>query len=317
MNILIVGLGSIGRRHARCFRTAGAGSISGYDPSADRRAQFAEEIGGATFDSEDAAYAAKPDLAVICSPNILHPEQAIRAILHGCAVFVEKPLASDLAAADMLARAVQKRGAWLHMGSNWKFHGAFRTMKSWLGEGRIGRVTGASVIAGGWLPDWHPYEDYRRMYAARADLGGGTVLDTHELDMLTWLLGPAESLAGFTAHTGSLEIETEDVAACALRLRSGALATLLADYIQRIPRRRYHISGDAGTIEWDLQDRAVRLHLPGRPDAEVVSLPEEINDMYVAQAAHILEALRTGAPPVTGIDQALSVLRLQMQWRAA
>ena len=84
---------------------------------------------------------------------------------------------------------------------------------------------------------------------------------------------------------------------------------------QRVPRRRYHICGAAGTIEWDLQDKAVRLHLPGEPDAEIVPTPEDLNDMYVAQAQWTLDALKAGDPPVTGIDQALAVLRLQMQWR--
>ncbi len=314
MKILILGLGSIGRRHARCFRAAGADAILGFDPSADRRARFESETGGQTFETEDAAYAEGPDMAVVCSPNVFHADQAIRAMTHRCAVMVEKPLASDLADADMMARAVIKRGAWLHMGSNWKFHAAFSAMKSWLDSGRIGRVTGASVIAGGWLPDWHPYEDYRRMYAARADQAGGAVLDTHELDLLTWLLGPA-SLTGHVAHSGALEIETEDVAACALRFESGALGVLLTDYIQRIPRRRYHISGDGGTIEWDLQDGAVRLHLPGQPDAETADASEDLNDMYAAQAARVLADIAAGAPPVTGIDQALAVLRLQMDWR--
>jgi predicted dehydrogenase len=230
-------------------------------------------------------------------------------------VLVEKPLAGGLAGGEAVHRAVHERGAYLHMGSNWKFHRAFRAMKQWLDEGRIGKVTGASVIAGGWLPDWHPWEDYRRMYAARADQEGGAVLDTHELDMLTWLLGPATSLQGFMARSGSLEIETEDSAACAIRFRGGALGTLLTDYIQRVPRRRYAIAGDGGSIDWDLQDEAVRLHLPGEQNAIVIAAAEDLNDMYVAQAARVLDDLKTGGEPMTGVDQALHVLRLQMDWR--
>jgi predicted dehydrogenase len=315
VNILVVGLGSIGRRHARCLLMAGATSVSGFDPSPERRAEFAALLGVQVFDNEAAAYAAQPDLAVIASPNVFHAAQAMHAVQAGCAVLCEKPLAGDLEGAEALANAVRTRGAYFHMGSNWKHHAAFRTMKTWLDAGRIGRVTGAQALAGGWLPDWHPYEDYRLMYAARADQMGGAVLDTHEIDMLTWLLGPADTLVGFTAHSGALEIQTEDVAACALRMESGALATLLTDYIQRVPRRRYHISGDGGTMEWDLQDQRLRLHLPGKPDAEIVETDEDLNDMYVAQAARVLDDLRTGGAPLTGIDQALSVLRLQMRWR--
>lgn len=315
MKVLIVGLGSIGRRHARCFLAAGADSVTGFDPDATRRGAFAMEFDAQTFDAEEAAYADGPRVAVIASPNVFHARQALRAVEAGCAVLAEKPLAGGLAGGEAVYRAVHERRAYLHMGSNWKFHLAFRTMKQWLDEGRIGRVTGAQALAGGWLPDWHPWEDYRRMYAARADQEGGAVLDTHELDMLTWLLGPAVSLQGYMARSGALEVETEDVAACAIRFRNGALGTLLTDYIQRIPRRRYHVSGDGGTIEWDLQDGHVRLHLPGRPDAEAVAAPEDLNDMYLAQAARVLADVRDGGRPETGVDQALHVLRLQMDWR--
>jgi predicted dehydrogenase len=317
MNVLILGLGSIGKRHARCFLEAGADAVSGFDPDPERRAAFAALFGAQVYDDQDEALGAAPDLAVVASPNVFHARQAIAAIRAGNAVLVEKPLAGDLEEAEALARLSREVSAFVHMGSNWKFHPAFTAIKAWLEDGRIGRVTGGQVVAGGWLPDWHPGEDYRRMYAARADLGGGAVLDTHELDMLTWLLGPVATLRGFTARSGALEIETEDVAACALAFESGALVTLLADYIQRIPRRRYLLSGDEGTIEWDLQDGAARLRLPGRPDAETVDAGEALNAMYLRQARHVLDALDSGAPPMTGIDQALSVLALQAAWRTS
>ena len=57
------------------------------------------------------------------------------------------------------------------------------------------------------------------------------------------------------------------------------------------------------------------MNLPGKPDAEIVETGEDLNDMYVAQAARVLDDLRTGGAPLTGIDQALAVLRLQMRWR--
>src|SRR5690606_29959917 len=152
-----------------------------------------------------------------------------------------------------------------------------------------GKVTGASVIAGGWLPDWHPWEDYRQMYARRAEQDGRAALDTHELDNLPWQLGPATALTADMPRRRPLDIDTEDTAACAIRFRGGALGTLLTDYIQRVPRRRYAIAGDRGSIDWDLQGEAVRLHLPGKQNATVVAATEDLNDMYTAQAARVLE----------------------------
>lgn len=315
MRILILGLGSIGRRHARCFKSVGAEAIAGFDPAADRRAQFDQEIGGTVFTTEADGLAWNPDVVVIASPNAFHIRQARLVATAGKAMLIEKPLGTDLSEARELGQIIEAAGIYAHVGSNWKFHPAFKTMKSWISEQRLGTITGVQALAGQWLPDWHPWEDYRNMYSSRADLGGGAIFDTHELDYLTWLVGPVAEFCGFKAHSGVLDISTEDVAACVLRFRNGALGVLLTDYIQRVPRRRYHISGSKGTLEWDHTDGHLLLHLPGQRDAEQLDMRlADINDMYVAQASRVLEDVRQGGKPETPVSSMLRVLDLQTSW---
>jgi predicted dehydrogenase len=316
MKVAILGLGSIGRRHARCFRMAGADVLVGMDPTPERRKQFVDEIGADTVATEAEALDLAPDLVVVASPNIFHVRQAVLAAERGMPLFVEKPLGVDLAEAERLTETVRTRGVYLHMGSNWKFHPAFVLMKRLIADGAIGRPTGGQVIAGQWLPDWHPYEDYRQMYAARRSLGGGAIFDTHEIDYLSWLLGPTVQFVGLKANTGVLEIETEDTAAALIRFANGAIVSLLTDYIQRTPRRRYLLAGDGGTIEWDFHTGEVTLCRPGNrfEERHDVRLPD-VNDMYVAQARRVLDDIRFGRPAMTGIEHALDVLRLQTAWR--
>lgn len=315
MKILILGLGSIGRRHTRCFRELGVAQVLGFDPDPERRAQFSRESGGEAFATESEGLATNPDLVVVASPNIYHLPQAQMVVAAGKPMLIEKPLGTDLQSAAALASAVEAQGLYAHVGSNWKFHPAFQTMKSWLDQGQIGTPTGIQALAGQWLPDWHPYEDYRRMYAARCDLGGGAIFDTHELNYMLWLMGPVRQFGGLKAHSGALDIETEDVAAAVLRFSSGALGVLLTDYIQRTPCRRYHISGSEGTIEWDNAVGHVLLHRPGQRCAEQVDARvADGNAMYLAQAARILEDLRLGSGPVTPVSEMLQVLDLQLRW---
>jgi predicted dehydrogenase len=316
MKVAIFGLGSIGRRHARCFRAAGADALIGMDPNPDRRKQFADEMGADVVATEAEAFDARPDLVVVASPNIFHVRQASLAAELDIALFVEKPFGVDLAEAQQLAATLRAQNLYMHMGSNWKFHPAFVLMKRLIIEGAIGVPTGGQAIAGQWLPDWHPYEDYRQMYAARKSLGGGAVFDTHEIDYLSWLLGPISQFVGLTASAGVLEIETEETAAALLRFRNGALVTLLTDYIQRTPRRRYLFAGDAGTIEWDFHIGEITVCKPGnRFDERHDVRLADINDMYVEQARHVLEDIRLGRAALTGIDQALDVLCMQTAWR--
>jgi predicted dehydrogenase len=314
MNILIVGLGSIGSRHARNFKAFGVGEVAGFDPDASRRKRFSTEIGGPVFTDLQEAVQTKFDLAVIASPNRFHVEQAILCAEAGFHLLIEKPLGVDLTEIDRLLLLVEEQGLFVHMGSNWKFHPAFNTMKRLIEEGVVGTITGAQVIAGYWLPDWHPWEDYRKGYSARRDLGGGVVLDNHEFDYLTWLLGPVTDVSGFTAHSGSLEIETEDVASVCMRFKNGALATLLLDYIQRDYRRSYHISGDAGTIEWDVRKGTVTVYRTVTQKEEVIDVDvKDVNEMYVNQSRHVLDGVAGKVAPLTSLAHAVQTLELQLQ----
>lgn len=316
MQILVLGLGSIGRRHARNFKSLGVDDIIGFDPDPDRQAQFVAETSGRPYSDFAAALDEKPDLVVVASPNRFHLPQAQAAAGAGLPLFIEKPVGTNLEDANRLASLIRERGLYCHCGSNWKFHPAFQTMRKWIAEGAIGKMNAMQVLAGQWLPDWHPWEDFRKGYSARADLGGGAVFDTHELDYILWLAGDAADFAGMIAHTGSLPIETEDNAAALIRMKNGALVTLHTDYIQRRGLRRYLISGDAGTMEWSTRDEHLRLYMSkGEGDRDVdVRLPD-INEMYVAQSRRILDDLTSGGAPETPIEHVLRVLELQLRWR--
>lgn len=313
--LLIVGLGSIGRRHGRNFRALGVSDIVGVDPDPARRDQFTAEVGGTGLGDLEAALARGPTLAVIASPNRFHVSQALTCARAGCHLLIEKPLGTSLDGVAELAAEIAARELFAHVGSNWKFHPAFLALRDAIAAGAIGHVTGVQVLAGQWLPDWHPWEDYRNMYAARADLGGGIILDAHELDYLTWMLGPVAELNGVCRLSGRLEVSTEDVAAAWLRFESGVLGSLHVDYLQRVYRRRWHVSGDAGTLEWDMADGRVHLFRPDAPP-EILSDPvPDLNAMYVDQARHVLAGIRGETAPVTPVAHARGVLALQLAWR--
>ena len=309
MRLLVVGLGSIGMRHARNFKSLGVESLVGCDLLEERRQKFSSEISTEIVSTFEDGLLKKPDLVVIASPNCFHLEQAIISAQSSCHLFIEKPLSHTLEGLDELITLVDEKSLFAHVGSNWKFHPAFKTMKKIINEGSLGKITGARVIAGQWLPDWHPWEDYRQMYSAKKSLAGGVVLDSHEFDYLTWLLGPISKVSGYTAHTGALDIETEDIAVACMQFESGVLATVHIDYIQRDYRRRYHISGDAGTLEWDYTTGEITHYNAVRNDSTKINVAiNELNTMYMEQSRHILAGVKGTELPVTSISDARHVL---------
>jgi len=313
MKVIVLGLGSIGMRHARNLKFLGIHEILGVDPSVERQERFSSEIGGGAYSELTSEVSHGAQLVVIASPNRFHIEQAQGCVELGIHLFIEKPLGISNDNIDHLIKMVREKEIYAHIGSNWKFHPAFIRMKELLDQNVIGTVVGAQVLAGQWLPDWHPWEDYRLGYSARADLGGGIVLDMHELDYMSWLFGDITSLSGFINHSGCLEIETEDVACACLRFESGMLATLQVDYIQRSYQRRYHIYGSDGTIIWDIRNNQLSVYTAADQEETIENVFEDINEMYIRQMQHVLDGVHGDVPPVTPIEHARKILKLQLR----
>jgi predicted dehydrogenase len=143
------------------------------------------------------------------------------------------------------------------VGYQMRFHPGLVRAAALLEEGAIGRVVAVRIEVGEYLPGWHTYEDYRQMYASRADLGGGVILSQiHELDYVYWLFGMPTRVFALGGHLTRLEVDVEDTASILLECSVDGRAIPVhvhQDYIQRPPSRTCEIVGDAGKILIDLR----------------------------------------------------------------
>jgi len=258
---LIVGLGSIGRRHARNW------SSLGYGPPAvchQRNAPQPERLGVEAreyWDVDQALERERPDVVLVTNPTSLHVPVARQAIDAGAHVLVEKPLASSTQGVAELLEAARARRRALMVAYNLRFHPGLARMKALAQQQAIGRIVSARADAGEYLPDWHPWEDYRQSYSARVDLGGGAVLTfSHELDALCWLVGAPRSVTARVMHASSLEIDVEDTAEIILEFESNALGSIHVDYVRRAARRTIELIGENGILRWDYQRNRLELY---------------------------------------------------------
>ncbi len=291
--ILVVGCGSIGKRHIQNLLALGAAEVLAFDVREDRRREV-ESPDVQTLATLEAAWARSPEAVVIAVPPSLHVPLALEAAHHGCHLFIEKPLADGVHEIRELLDVVRKRRLVTLVGCNMRFHPGLVRVKQLLDEGAVGRVVSARAAFGQYLPDWHPWEDYRKSYSARRDLGGGIILDAiHELDYLRWLLGEIQSVACFAGKLSELDIETEDTAGLLLRFADGAIGEVHMDYIQRAYSRSCQIVGDEGTIEWDYVAGEVRWY--SSADRRWCAIPDpagwEPNRMYLEEMRHFLRCL--------------------------
>ncbi len=332
MKILIAGLGSIGRRHFRNLVALGEKDMVLY--RTHKATLPDDELAGYPVETDLAAALKKYrfEAVIVANPTALHLDVAIPAAEAGCAVLLEKPIAEDLSRVDELRRAAEKNGQRILVGFQFRYHPTLNKAKELIEAGVLGKILTVHAHWGEYLPNWHPWEDYRASYAARDDLGGGVIRTlTHPLDYLRFLLGEIESLQAFQGHISPLELSgVEDVAEIGLKFKRGAIGGVHVNYFQRPPTHRLEIVGTAGSLRWDNADGVLDLFetvdpfgswsdRPTPPVHEQFTLPDgfDRNHLFVAQTQHFLKVAAGESAPICTLEDGIRALEMALAARRA
>jgi predicted dehydrogenase len=316
MKFMIAGLGSIGRRHLRNLVALGEQDILLFRT---HQATLSEEdLAGFQVETDlKAALSQGPEAVIVANPTALHLELAIPAAEAGCHLMLEKPISHSLERVEALQKAVLSGKGQVLVGFQFRFHPGLNQVAALLQQGAIGRPLSVRAHWGEFLPNWHPWEDYRQGYAARSDLGGGVILTLcHPLDYLRWLLGDIAELAAFGGHLSDLDLQVEDTAEIGLRFVSGVVGSVHLNYNQRPPAHHLELVGTGGVIRWDNADGAVHLSWAGA-DWETFPPPAgfERNMLFLDEMRHFISLTQGKAVPVCSLDDGIWALRLALAAR--
>jgi YrbI family 3-deoxy-D-manno-octulosonate 8-phosphate phosphatase len=314
MKFMIAGLGSIGRRHLGNLLHLGERDIVLLRTFKGTLSD--DELTGFPVETDlGAALSHRPDAVIIANPTALHLDIAIPAAEAGCHILIEKPISNRLEHLDLLREAVKKSGARLLVGFNFRFHPHFQHTHALLRQDVIGQPLSVRAHYGDYLPEWHPWEDHRKSYSAREELGGGALLTLcHPLDYLLWFFGDATLLWKKTGRVSHLDLQVEDMAELGFQFANGGVGSVHLNYYQRPPAHRFEIIGTEGTVRWDQDDNALRIFSVRSGDWSVIPGPVDFNrnDMFLEEMRHFLQVVRAEASPVCPLEDGERVLRLAL-----
>jgi predicted dehydrogenase len=258
LQLLIVGVGSAGRRHARNFRTLGC-AVSAVDPREDRLKECATEgpLVGSYLSLESALAGGKYDGFVVASPPYLHVAQmaAILDAVPQARILTEKPLSVSAQEARRLA-AHQGQ---IMVGYTYRWWPPLREMRARLLNGAIGAIRTMRFVMSAHLADWHPWEPYTDFFMARRAHGGGALLDeSHFIDLMCWFLGPPESVVAQVDQVSSLIIDADDCVDILVRYSHGIRVNLHLDLIGRPHERSIRAMGENGSLVYEYESNTLR-----------------------------------------------------------
>lgn len=243
--ILIVGLGSIGRRYARLLPGMGDFEIYSLRSGNGKPCQGVKNL-HSWGDVKQIA----PKAAFITNPTFMHINTAAKYAALGMHLFIEKPLDMRLSGLAKLKKIVKARGLSSYVAYNLRFHPGIIAVKE------IVRREGfchASVRCSSWLPDWRPGTDHKNSYSANARMGGGAVLDlSHDVDYAGYIFGDVVSITGSARRSSDVTVNAEDVADMNLRLKKGGNVSVHVDFCSRFSERTVKFTTPAASYELDL-----------------------------------------------------------------
>jgi predicted dehydrogenase len=313
--ILIIGLGSIGKRHLRLAREL--------VPNADIRvlrhqvANEVPELSNGCFSSIEESIAFAPQIAVIASPAPFHILTAQALTEVGVHLLVEKPLSTSLSGVMQLLETCQKQGTVLLTGYNLRFLPSLQRFRDLLDEGVVGKVLSVRCEMGQYLPSWRPDNDYRQGVSAQRELGGGVLLElSHELDYLRWIFGEVDWVKATLSRQSSLEIDVEDTAHLTLGFTPTAdghqlIGSVNLDFIRHDTTRLCVAIGESGSLRWNGLTGEVALYEAGAKEwRELFSHSHQRDDSYLAEWQNFIACVTEHKTPLITGEGGLKVLQI-------
>lgn len=299
LKTLIVGAGSIGERHLRCFQQQPGVDVALCEPNDVRRIEVAERYNVRTaFNSLSAAAEREWDAAVVCTPAHLHIDHSLQLLANTPAILIEKPLTTPSIDADPLVHAVRDKT--VAVAYTYRAHPAVLNVKHWIEEGELGNVYQLTVVTGSPFPKHRPA--YASTYYARRETGGGAIQDaaTHLFDLAHYLVGRFDWVFCDAAHQVLPSVDVEDTAHVIGRANGHQVMVSIAVNQFMAPYEvTMHVNGDLATARLDLHLQRYGLIRQTDSDWTWHDAPiRERDDLFLNQAALFLDAV-AGNRPVT------------------
>ena len=291
LSVLIVGCGSIGKRHARVLAGLGIQDLRACDPRAEQRAALLAQVPTVKmFESYEDCLRDTPDTVLICTPPRLHIPQAQQAIQAGCHVLTEKPLSDSTDGIDDLVALGERHRKKIMVGLCFRYHAGLVKAKSHLDNGKIGRLISVRALAGEYLP--HARPDYRTLFSSRV---GGAFDLIHEIDLAIWFASQSVSAVhAFSGAYSDIGITAPDVAEVLMQFQDRCLASVHLDFFQHPRRRQTELLGTRGAIivefaRW--QQCTVSTYTADADRWEHEDIPTERDDMFRDEDREFLQAV--------------------------
>lgn len=312
MKALVVGCGSIGRRHINNLGSLDKIEIISVYTKVKDCLSFLDTTDDKVKVIENLDNP-KADFAIVCNETYKHLDVAILLAQKGINLFIEKPISHNLNNIDKLKAIIAKKRLRLFIGYNLRFLHAMRFIKEQLDKNIIGDLYFANIRAGQYLPQWRQNIDYRDSYSADRDKGGGVSLDlSHEIDYMRYLFGDPIDWKIIKTKVSGLEIDSDDIFEGIYRFNNNFVCSVHLDYIVTEKERKIKIVGSKGSLQCDFIKKKIKIKKNNNEEITVYDDESlfDVDKTYIEELKHFIESIEADSRPSITIEDGVKALEL-------
>ena len=310
--ILIVGFGSIGKKHYSMIKNIYPDSIIKYL----RRESFSDYSNPDELElrkMEEVKIFA-PNISFICNPASFHIETAISLAKIGSHLFIEKPLSTNLKDISLLKRIINKKRLVLQVGYNLRYIRSLQKIREYIASNKFGKALYFKAVAGQDLKDWRPIGLEKDSISLQKKLGGGVIYElSHEIDYLLWIFGSLDVLNVTKETLFYKSSDVEDYALISLGKRNNRVLSVVGnvtlDFIRKDLSRELEIVCEKATIKWlPLESQIIISN--SKKDKVIFFKEDTISHSYKKQMNDFFNNVKANKIPMTSIDEGIKTTKL-------
>jgi predicted dehydrogenase len=306
LKILIIGLGSIGQRHAKNLLKLGYKNLIFCSKKKNlHKVNKFKKIN--IFNKLNLALKQNPDIALICNSTNIHCKTAIKCAKNNCNLFIEKPIGYKKKEIFSLKRITKKKKLINMVGYMMRFHPAIIKIKKIIKKKYIGKIYYAYSEWGEYLPNWHPNENYKKSYASQKIGGGPSLTLSHDLDFLRWFFGPIKNAYEENIKKSHLHISSESSSDFLLKFKSGMNTLVHVDYLQKRPFRFLKIVGEEGIIKFMYYKNLLTIEKGGITKKYLYKKFKR-NQMFIDEIEYFIDCVKKKKDTFINIEESAKLL---------
>ena len=258
LKILVVGLGSMGKRRIRNLVKLGYRDILGFDTQKFRRNESSRKYKIKTVKNIDDALKCNPKVMIISTPPDLHLKYANLAINNNIDFFME--LNHSSSHVKQIINKMKRRKIIAASSCTMRYHPIVLELEKLLNKKKIGKILQIHHYNGQNLKTWHPWEDYKKFFVSKKETGGAKELVPFELNWLIYLFSKIESVSANVEKISDLDVDIDDIYQIHAKFKNGIVGNLIFDVVSNPSFRETKLIGSKGVILCDFKEGIIQIN---------------------------------------------------------